>query len=238
MSEMNRPRVVSRDEWLEARKALLIKEKELTRAKDAVAAQRRALPMVKIDKEYVFEGPEGKVGLLGLFEGRRQLIVYHFMWRYDIDAGCPSCSFVVDNMGHLAHLHAANTTLVLVSRAPFEKLATFKERMGWTVPWYSSYGNDFNYDFHVTLDPQVAPVEYNFRTQEELGEQANLWIGEAPGLSVFLRDDDTVYHTYSTYARGLDILLGTFNYLDRTPLGRQEEAGIMNWIRHHDRYST
>ncbi|MQA84642.1 MAG: DUF899 domain-containing protein [Streptosporangiales bacterium] len=226
---MNLPKIVSRDEWLVARKGLLTKEKEATRARDAVNAERRNLPMVEVEKEYVFEGPDGKVSLPDLFEGRRQLIVYHFMWRWDLDAGCPSCSFLVDSIGHLSHLHAANTTLAVVSRGPWSKLQGFKARMGWTVPFYSSYGSDFNYDFHVTLDKNVAPMEYNYESAD--------YEGEVPGTSVFLRDGDRIFHTYSSYARGGDILLGTFNYLDLTPLGRQEEEGIMNWVRHHDKYT-
>jgi predicted dithiol-disulfide oxidoreductase (DUF899 family) len=162
------PKVVSRAEWLNARKELLAKEKELTRHRDAVNAERRRLPMVKIEKDYAFEGPGGKVRLLDLFGGRRQLLVYHFMFDPSWDEGCPSCSFLVDNIGHLAHLHARKTFLTLVSRAPLAKIERFKKSMGWTVPWYSSFGSDFNYDFHVTLDESVAPVEYNDRDKSEL----------------------------------------------------------------------
>src|SRR5829696_6010707 len=163
---MNLPQVVSRDEWLVSRKELLAKEKEFTRQRDALNAERRRLPMVRLDKEYVFEGPDGKASLLDLFDGRRQLIVYHFMW--NCEQGCTSCSCLVDNMGHLSHLHSCDTSLVLVSRAPTEKIEPFRTRMGWTVPWYSSYGNDFNYDFHVTQDESVAPVEYNYLDKESL----------------------------------------------------------------------
>lgn len=227
---MNLPTIVSKDEWLAAREELLAKEKEVTRARDAVNALRRELPMVEVDKEYFFEGANGKASLPDLFEGRRQLIVYHFMWRWDLDAGCPSCSFLIDSVPHLAHLHAAGTTLAAVSRGPWPKLAAFRERMGWTdVPFYSSYGGDFNYDFHVTLDKERGSVEYNYRTVD--------FEGEMPGMSVFLRDGDRVFHTYSGYARAGDILLNVFNYLDLTPLGRREEDGIMNWIRHHDTYT-
>ena len=165
---MSLPEVVSRPDWLARRRLLLDREKELTRQRNAVNAERRQLPMVRIDKDYVFEGAEGKVSLPDLFEGRSQLIVYHLMWRWDLDAGCPSCSFLVDSIGHLAHLHAARTTLAVVSRGPWEKLSAFRARMGWAVPFYSSHGSDFNYDFHVTLDESIAPVEYNYRTKAEL----------------------------------------------------------------------
>jgi predicted dithiol-disulfide oxidoreductase (DUF899 family) len=166
---MDSPRVVSQDEWLAARKDLLAREKEVTRAKDAVDAGRRALPMVEVGKRYVFAGPEGPAGLPDLFDGRRQLIVYHFMWRHaesgfpGEDQGCPTCSVVADNIGDLSHLHACDTTLVLVSRAPLASIERFRQRMGWPVPWYSSYGSDFNYDFHVSLDEGVAPLEYNYK---------------------------------------------------------------------------
>jgi predicted dithiol-disulfide oxidoreductase (DUF899 family) len=241
------PKVVSRDEWLTARKELLKQEKELTRQRDALNAKRRRLPMVRIEKEYIFEGPNGKASLLDLFEGHRQLIIYHFMFDPSWDEGCPSCSFLMDNIGHLAHLHARNTSLVLVSRAPWPKIAPFKKRMGWTMPWHSSFDSDFNYDFHVTQDEAKAPVEYNYRTKEELERKGESWFvkGEQPGLGVFLRDGDSIYHTYSTYTRGLDLLAGTYNYLDLTPLGRQEDweeppgrsdGPFMHWVRHHDKY--
>ena len=241
------PKAVSRTEWLAARKQLLAKEKQFTRHRDELNADRRRLPMVRIDKNYVFEGPGGKRRLLDLFEDRHQLIVYHFMFDPSWDEGCPSCSFVVDNIGHLAHLHARDTSLVLVSRAPLARIEPFKRRMGWTVPWYSSFGSDFNYDFHVTLDETVAPVEYNYLGKSELVQKGETWFtqGESPGLSVFLRDGDSIFHAYSTYTRGLDLLLGTYNYLDLTPLGRQEDweqppgrsnSPFMAWVRYHDRY--
>jgi len=232
---MGLPQVVSQDAWLAARKELLAEEKALTRARDAVNSKRRELPMVEIEKDYVFEGPDGKVSLPDLFEGRRQLIVYHLMWRWDLDAGCPSCSFLVDSIWHLAHLHRADTTLAVVSRGPWPNLERFKTRMGWTVPFYSSFGSDFNYDFHVTLDEAVAPVEYNYRSKEELEQAGQSWAtqGEQPGTSVFLREGGRVFHTYSSYARGGDLLLGTFNYLDLTPLGRQYHVGE---ALHHDKY--
>jgi predicted dithiol-disulfide oxidoreductase (DUF899 family) len=237
-STSERPRVVSREEWLAARKQLLSKEKELTKLRDKLSAQRRALPWIKVDKEYVFEGPNGKATLRDLFEGRRQLIVYHFMFDPSWDEGCGGCSFLVDNIGHLAHLHAADTSLVIVSRAPLTKIEPFKDRMGWSIPWYSSYNSDFNYDFHVTLDEAKAPVEYNFVDRAALEQKDEPWFltGEQPGLSVFLRDGHSIFHTYSTYARGGELLLGTFNYLDLTPLGRHEDEGIMSWVRLHDRY--
>lgn len=198
---MNQPQIVSRDEWLVARKQLLIKEKEATGARDRLNAERRRLPMVKIDKEYFFEGPNGKASLSDLFDGRRQLIIYHFMFDPSWDDGCPSCTNLVDNLpSRLTRLHARDTSLVLVSRAPLSKLESYKARMNWTVPWFSSYGSDFNYDFDATDDG-----------------------GEKPGISVFLREGENILHSYSTTARGVDILLGTYNYLDLTPLGRQED---------------
>jgi predicted dithiol-disulfide oxidoreductase (DUF899 family) len=214
------PEIVSRETWVAARAALLVKEKQMTRARDALNAERRRLPMVRIEKAYAFEGAGGKAGLLDLFERRRQLIVYHMML-----VGCPGCSLLVDNIGHLAHLHARDTSLAVVSRSPWPKLAAFRKRMSWRVPFYSSHDSDFNHDFHVTLG---AGVE-----------------GEASGISVFIRDGDSVFHTYSTYDRGTDILNGTLNYLDLTPLGRQEDweqpsgranASASGWWRLHDEY--
>jgi predicted dithiol-disulfide oxidoreductase (DUF899 family) len=222
---MSLPQVVSRDEWLVARKELLAKEKEATRARDALNAERRRLPMVEVEKDYVFEGPDGQASLLDLFEGRRQLIVDHFMFDPSWDDGCPSCSGRVDQYGNLAHLHARDTTMAVVSRAPLAKIQPFKARKGWTFPWYSSYGSDFNYDFHVTLDEAVAPVEYNYRNKAELvasGAPPDLK-GELHGTSVFLRDGDRVFHTYSTYGRGTEQVGGTHYYLDMTALGRQED---------------
>jgi uncharacterized protein (TIGR02246 family) len=244
---MNRPEIVSRAEWLGARKALLAKEKAFTRQRDALNAERRRLPMVRVDKDYVFEGPHGPARLLDLFERRQQLVVYHFMFDPSWDAGCPSCSFLTDNIGHLAHLHARKTTLALVSRAPLKKIQAYRTRMGWTVPWYSSFGSDFNYDFHVTLDETVAPVEYNYTDKAALLKKGESYFtdGESHGLSVFLRDGDSVYHTYSAYARGTDLLAGTYNYLDMTALGRQEDweeprgrsdTPFMGWLRRHDEY--
>jgi predicted dithiol-disulfide oxidoreductase (DUF899 family) len=228
---MTLPKVVSRDEWLEARKELLAKEKELTRRRDALNFERRELPMVRIAKDYRFQGPTGEVGLPDLFEGRRQLIVGHFMFNPDWEAGCPSCSAGADEVsdGLIAHLHARDTTLAYVSRAPLEKLERYKAKKGWTFPWYSSYGSDFNYDFGVTLDESVAPLEYNYRSKAEheragtgyyfQGEEPL----EQPGTSFFLREGDSVFHTYSTYGRGAEMLGGSYYWLDLTALGRQEE---------------
>ncbi|MFI7056407.1 DUF899 domain-containing protein [Streptosporangium canum] len=234
---MDLPQVVSRDEWLTARKELLAKEKEFTRMRDVVTEERRGLPMVKVDKDYVFDGPGGKVELLELFDGRRQLIVYHFMWLWDTDEGCASCSLLVDNIGHLSHLHARDTSLVLASRAPLAGIERFRARMGWTVPWYSSYGSDFNYDFNATMDESVAPVEYNYKDKATLLREGLAFFvkGDGHGMSVFLRDGDSVFHTYSTYGRGADLLVGTYNYLDLTPLGRQK---YINEFLHHDKYDV
>lgn len=231
--------IVSRGEWIEARKRLLTREKELTRERERLNAERRALPVVRLDKEYTFDGPAGPASLLDLFDGRRQLIVYHFMFHPDWEEGCPSCSFLTDNIGHLAHLHAANTTLALVSRAPVDKIEAYKHRMEWDIPWYSSHASDFNYDFHSTLDPSVVPAEYNYRDQQEIeARMGPIPAGgvEVLGASVFYREGNEIFHTYSTYARGVELLLGTFNFLDLTPLGRQEEEGTMNWLRRHDQY--
>ncbi|GLU48698.1 DUF899 domain-containing protein [Nocardiopsis ansamitocini] len=219
-----RPKVVSREEWLSSRKELLAAEKELTEARDALSARRRELPMVRIDKDYVFEGPNGAAGLLDLFEGRRQLIVHHLMWIPDRDGACPSCTFHVNDLGDASHLWERDTTLALVSRGPYDRVDSYRRRMGWELPYYSSLGSDFNYDFHVTLDESVAPLLINFRTRAEHEKAVgawDVWGDELPGVSVFLREDDTVFHTYSTYSRGLDNLLFTLNYLDLTPLGRQ-----------------
>jgi predicted dithiol-disulfide oxidoreductase (DUF899 family) len=236
---MDQARVVSREDWLVARKALLVKEKEATRARDELSALRRALPMVRIDKGYEFDGPTGTVSLLDLFDRRRQLIVYHFMFDPSWDEGCTSCSFLVDNMGELLHLGTRDTSLVAVSRAPWPKIEAFRTRMGWPLPWVSSYGSDFNYDFGVTQDESVTPVMYNFKDKATLVQQGKAFhtAGEQHGLTVFLREGETIYHTYSTYERGTDLVLSTYNYLDLTPLGRQDEPndGLRSFV-HHDRY--
>jgi predicted dithiol-disulfide oxidoreductase (DUF899 family) len=221
---MSLPRVVSRGEWLAARKELLANEKAATRARDALNTQRRQLPMVAIDKDYVFGGTDGELSLLDLFEGRRQLIVDHYMFDPSWDEGCASCAGRVDQYGNLAHLHARDTTMAVVSRAPLAKIEPFKARKGWTFPWYSSFGSDFNYDFHVTLDERVAPVEYNYRDKAELAHAGFPDAeGEVHGTSVFLRDGERVFHTYSTYGRGTEQVGGTHYYLDMTALGRQED---------------
>lgn len=228
---MSFPQVVSRDEWLVARKELLAEEKAMTRARDALNTKRRELPMVKIEKDYLFEGPDGKASLLDLFDGRRQLIVSHFMFAPEWDEGCSSCSAGADEVsdGLLEHLYTRDTTLVFVSRAPLAKIEAYRERKGWTFPWYSSYGGHFNYDFHVTLDESVAPVEYNYRGSAEHKQAGTSYYvdGEAPiegpGTSCFLRDGDNVCHTYSMYARGAETLGGSYYYLDLTALGRQED---------------
>ena len=228
---MSLPQVVSRDVWVAARKELLNEEKELTRRRDALNTARRNLPMVEIDKPYRFTGPEGEVGLLDLFDGHRQLMVTHFMFGPTWEEGCPSCSAGADELseGLLDHLRVRDTRLVMVSRAPLDKIERYKARKGWTFPWYSSYGSDFNYDFHVTLDEAVAPVEYNYRNAAEHEQAGTPYYVEgerpieAPGLSCFLRDGDVVYHTYSVYARGGEMTGGSYYFLDLTALGRQEE---------------
>jgi predicted dithiol-disulfide oxidoreductase (DUF899 family) len=224
---MSLPPVVSAEEWQTAHEELLAKEKEATRARDALAAERRRQPMVEIDKPYVFEGPEGEATLLDLFEGRRQLILYHFMFAPGVDgwpsAGCDGCSMVIDNVGHLAHLHARDTSFVLVSRAPIANIESYRKRMGWGVPWFSSAGSDFNVDFGVTTEQ-----------------------GENFGLSVFFRDGERVYRTYFTSARGVEALGSVWTFLDLTPLGRQEDwedspegrpqGPRYEWWRRHDEY--
>lgn len=214
---MTLPAITTRDEWLAARKELLEREKEMTRQRDALNADRRRLPMVEITKSYVFHGPQGEARLVDLFEGRRQLIVSHFMFDPSWDDGCSSCTAGADevNDGLLRHLHVRDTTLAYVSRAPLEKLERWKAVRGWTFPWYSSDGSDFNYDFGVTLDKSKGFSEYNYREID--GE------GEFPGASYFVRDGERVFHTYSNYARGAEMTGGSFYWLDLTALGRQEE---------------
>jgi predicted dithiol-disulfide oxidoreductase (DUF899 family) len=232
---MERPKIVSRDEWLVARKELLAKEKEFSRQRDAIAAERRRMPWVRLEREYTFDGPDGPVRLRDLFAGRRQLMTYHFMFDPAWDEGCKSCSLVADTFdGCVPHLRARDVSLVAVSRAPLAKLAAFKRRMGWQFPWVSSADSPFNYDFHVSFPPDAlaaGPVEYSY-------EATQFPVTEAPGLSVFVRDGDDVFHAYSTYARGLDAQIGAYNYLDLAPFGRGEDglAFTMAWVRHHDRY--
>jgi predicted dithiol-disulfide oxidoreductase (DUF899 family) len=225
---MSLPRVTSREEWLAARKELLADEKAMTRARDKLNTKRRELPMVRVDKEYVFEGRNGKATLLDLFEDRRQLVLVHFMFDPNWDDGCPSCTAGADEVsgGLMDHLHTRDTTLAYVSRAPIDKIERYKAKRGWTFPWFSSFRSDFNYDFHVTVDESVAPIEYNFRTKAEHAERGVAFEGgesfEMPGRSHFLRDGDTIFHTYSVYARGLESIGGSYYLLDETALGRQE----------------
>jgi len=219
------PSVVTAAEWQAKLDALLVKEKELTRLHDALNAERRRLPMVRVEGDYVFEGEDGSTRLLDLFDGRRQLIVYHFMFAPDAGEGCPGCSWVVDAMSHPAHLHARDTSMVLVSRAPLDELTRYKARMGWQLPWYSAFESDFNYHMGATTDE-----------------------GEEHGLSVFLRDEDTIYRTYYSGQRGVEHLGSHWTYLDLTPFGRQEawedspegwpQTEPYAWIRRHDDYGS
>ncbi len=226
--------VVSREKWTEARKELLEQEKRLTKQIDEIAAWRRELPWVRVDKEYVFDGPRGRETLSDLFAHRSQLIVYHFMFSPGATEGCPGCSFLSDHIdGANLHLAHHDVTLLAVSRAPWRDFEPFKKRMGWQFHWVSSCANDFNIDYHVTAteeDVAAGRAIYNYEKAEEPGEM--------PGISVFFKDaDGAIYHTYSTYARGGDILIGAHNYLDFTPKGRNEEH-TMDWVRFHDRYDA
>ena len=233
---MSVPRIVSAGEWLAERKELLAAEEQAADALAQARQRRRELPAVRMEKDYVFDGPAGPVRLLDMFEGRLQLIVQHFMFDPAWEEGCPVCSYQADNVGDLAHLHARNTTFAAVSRAPTGKIEPFRQRMGWSFPWYSSAGSDFNYDFHVTQDEEVAPIEWNFRTKQELIDAGDAWAarpGEQGGMSVFYRDGDTVLHTYTGYVSA-DLLCATDQYLDLTALGRQD--GDVE-LRHHDKYA-
>lgn len=233
---MTGPRVVSADEWLAERKELLAAEEQAASALTKLAERRRQLPAVKVEKEYLFDGPDGQASLLDMFEGRRQLIVQHVMFDPAWDEGCPVCSYQADSVGPLAHLHARNTTYAAVSRAPFSKIEPFRQRMGWEFPWYSSLGSDFNYDFQVTHDESVAPIEYNFRTAQELIDRGEPWAarpGEQGGVSVFFRDGDTVLRTWSGYGPVSYLFCETDILLDSTPLGRQDETVD---LVHHDKY--
>jgi predicted dithiol-disulfide oxidoreductase (DUF899 family) len=222
------PSVAGRGEWLAARKRQLAREREVTHLRDAVNAERKRLPMVKVDKDYLFEGPAGVVRLVDMFEGRSQLYIHHFMWIDAQDTGCPSCTVAGDlqfNERSLALLHGRDLSLACVSRAPYASIARYRDSHGWTFPWYSSDDGDFTYDFHVTLDPARAPVEYNYKTLDELhadGLTDDELHGDFPGASVFLRRGDEVFHTYSAYARGLDHSSVGYPFLDLTPYGRQE----------------
>ncbi len=227
---MTLPKITPRDEWLAARTELLAKEKELTRQRDALNAARRNLPMVEIEKDYTFDGPGGTVRLIDMFEGRPQLIVYHFMFDPEWEDGCPNCSAGTDELspGFLEHLHTRDTSYAMVSRAPLAKLERWKAKKGWDVPWYSSFGSDFNYDFGVTIDESVAPAQYNFRSKAEFEAMGSDVLQseqpfETPGRSCFLQVDGRVFHTYSQYARGLESTGGSYYFLDLTALGRQEE---------------
>jgi predicted dithiol-disulfide oxidoreductase (DUF899 family) len=234
--KMDVQKVVSQAEWLAARKELLIKEKEFTRLRDELSRQRRELPWEKVEKAYVFDGPKGRETLADLFGGRSQLIVYHFMLGPDWKEGCPSCSFLSDHIdGSVVHLAARNVRLAVVSRAPLAQIETFKKRMGWRFHWVSSNGNDFNCDYQVSATKEElegSEVYYNYSMQKFPSE-------ERPGTSVFYKDSaGAIFHTYSSYGRGLDILIGAYNWLDITPKGR-DETGLkhtMAWVRHHDKY--
>src|SRR6266852_1205280 len=232
---LERPRIATPAEWLAARKALLKKEKELTRQKDALSAERRALPWVRVEKNYVFDAPGGKKSLAELFDGRNQLAVYHFMFGPDWAEGCPSCSMIADGFDSTnVHLAQRDVTLTAISRARLPQIEAFKKRMGWRFPWVSSHDTSFNRDFRVsfTREEMAAGNDYNFGTTVHPSD-------EAPGLSFFAKDESgNVFHTYSSYGRGVDEFLNVYNILDRAPMGRNE-AGLpfpMAWVRHHDRY--
>ena len=226
-------KIVSQEEWTAARKAHLKNEKALTRMRDLVSAERRALPWTKVEKNYVFDTPEGKKTLAELFGKNSQLIVHHFMWRWDLDQGCPSCSLEADHAeGAIVHLENHDVTYVRVSRAPLAKLEAYKKRMGWRAKWVSSYGSDFNYDYHVSFTKEElakGEVYYNYAMTKD-------GFDELPGLSVFYKDKDgSVFHTYSSYGRGNEEVIGAFIYLDITPQGRNDTE-IMDWVKRHDEY--
>lgn len=229
-------RVVSRDEWVAERKALLAQEKELTRRRDEIARKRRALPWVRVDKAYVFAAPEGRRSLADLFGGRGQLLVQHFMLGPDWEEGCPSCSFMADHMdGMNVHLSHRDVAFVAVSRAPLDQIERFRRRMGWRFAWVSSHGTGFNHDFGVSFTPEEVAkgtIDYNFGPSSMATE-------ELPGISAFLRNDKgEVFHTYSTYGRGVEAMMGTYSMLDLMPKGRDgnDADDVMAWVRHHDRY--
>ncbi len=227
-------RVVGHDEWLEARRELLAREKEFTRARDEIGRQQRALPWEAVEKEYLFDGPDGKETLAELFDGRGQLIVYHFMFAPEDDEGCPHCSFWADGFdANIVHMNARDVTMVAISRAPLAKLAAYRERMGWSFKWLSSSGTDFNYDYGVSFSPdQTDDAVYNFGTMSP-------GLQDREGASVFVKDEDgAVFHTYSTYARGIDMLNAAYNYIDLVPKGRDEEGRAPQfWVRRHDDYA-
>ena len=229
-------KIVSEKNWIEARKQLLIKEKKFTRLRDQLSQQRRDLPWKAVDKEYIFTGPDGKQTLPELFDGRSQLIVYHFMFDPSWDAGCQNCSFWADNFnGIITHLNHHDVTMIVVSRAPYSKLAAYKKRMGWDFKWVSSSHTDFNFDYHVSFKPEELAKKkafYNFKIQDP-------WVSEREGASVFYKDPTgNVFHTYSTYARGIDLVNTAYNYLDLAPKGRDESRGNLFWVRRHDEYDS
>jgi predicted dithiol-disulfide oxidoreductase (DUF899 family) len=233
---VNHPKVVSSAEWTAARKELLVKEKEFTRMRDEISRKRRELPWERVEKRYEFEGPAGKLAFAELFGNRSQLVIYHFMLGPGWKEGCPSCSYLADHFdGAAIHLANRDVTLAVVSHAPFAEVTAFKQRMGWHFPWYSSFASDFNYDYQVSLKPEdrgKKEIYYNYEMMELPPE-------ERPGLSVFFKDaSGEIFHTYSTYARGLDILVGAYNFLDFVPKGRDEDSlnFTMAWVRHHDKY--
>jgi predicted dithiol-disulfide oxidoreductase (DUF899 family) len=231
------PKIVSHDEWLKARLELLAAEKELTRQRDALTRRRMAMPRERVEKSYRFEGPDGALSFADLFDGRSQLIVYHFMFGPDWDEGCPSCSFWADNFNGIPiHLNHRDVTLTAVSRAPFATLDAYKKRMGWSFPWVSSEGSDFNHDYNVsfTAEELQKPVVYNYR-KRKLPADADEW----PGISVFYKDDTgAIFHTYSCYERGIDAVNGAYQFLDLVPKGRDEDGldFTMAWLRRHDEY--
>ncbi len=233
---MEKHKVVSRDDWISERKKHLKKEKEFTRLRDLLSKERRELPWVKVEKEYVFDGPKGKESLADLFEGKSQLIIYHFMYGPDWDEGCPSCSFWADNYnGIVIHLNHRDINLVAVSRAPLDKLEAYKKRMGWSFKWVSSYGNDFNWDYHVSFTPEEVEkgeMFYNFGVTSFPSD-------EGPGISVFYKNEKgEIFHTYSCYQRGLDMLNGAYHLMDLAPKGRDEDdlPYTMAWVERHDQY--
>ncbi|MDY6949539.1 MAG: DUF899 domain-containing protein [Pseudomonadota bacterium] len=235
---MSKHTIVSREDWLKQRIALLAQEKELTQHNDRIAELRRQLPWVKVDKDYVFEGADGHQTLSGLFDGRRQLMVQHFMLAPGWEEGCKSCSYMADHSdGMIPHLKERDVTFVAISRAPYDEIVRFRRRMGWQFKWLSSHGTSFNYDFRVSFTPdEVAkrPKAYNYDTMS-VGRD------ELPGVSVFVKDDTgEVFHTYSTYGRGVEVMMGTYRMLDLTPTGRDEQdlSFTMAWVRHHDRYDA
>jgi len=234
VTPVQHPRVVSHEQWVAERVAFMAKEKEFTRLRDELSRQRRELPWEKVTKSYVFEGPRGQETMAELFEGRRQLVVYHFMFSPNWEEGCKSCSFWADNFNgidiHLAH---RDITFLAISRAPLAKLEAYKKRMGWSFKWVSAGESDFNYDLHVSFDPEAAKngaASYNYGTGQRVQE-------DMPGISMFYKDEKgDIYHTYSAYSRGIDLMNGAYNYIDLTPKARDEGQGIMSWLRRRDQY--